>query len=173
MSRISKRQREYKTLLSVLAHGSTGKARALLIENTGEDADNAIDLERKLAKMYFGSTSKIDIERAFALMHPHKDFILKYVEPKQIAPMQTKLPEGSIPLNAENLIPFKQVELSNPKEATSCGCGCGGSYSNASGGGSSNSGANNLNQSVVIIGLVSVVAMVSVIGVILYLKSNK
>jgi len=172
VSKISKRQREYKTLLSVLAHGSTPQARALLIENTGQDANNTIDLERKLAQMYFGSTSKIDIERAFALMHPHKDFILKYVQPKQVTPMQKELPAGAIPLNAENLVPFKQVELSSPKETTSCGCGCGGNYSNASGGGSSN-GANNLNQSVVIISLVSVVAMVSVIGVILYLKSNK
>jgi hypothetical protein len=59
------KQKKYKTLLSVLANGSSDEARALLIKNSGEDAKDEQDLENKLARMYANSSSKIDIEKSF------------------------------------------------------------------------------------------------------------
>lgn len=73
----SKRVR-YKTLISVLANGATSDARKLLIQKTGKDAKNISDLEVKLSQMYVGSEDKIALEKAFAEIHPHKDFLLKY-----------------------------------------------------------------------------------------------
>lgn len=34
--------------------------------------------------MYAYSPKKIDIEKEFAEIHPHKDFILKYLAPKPV-----------------------------------------------------------------------------------------
>lgn len=79
---MSNQKREYKTLLSVLANGSTENARALLKKHSGQDAKDTRDLEVKLAKVYAHSPRKIDIEKEFAEIHPHKDFILKYLAPK-------------------------------------------------------------------------------------------
>lgn len=73
---------EYATLLSVLANGSTAEARKLLKRHTGEDAMNVKDLEVKLAKLYAQSTNKFDLEKEFVQIHPHKEFIVKYTQPK-------------------------------------------------------------------------------------------
>jgi len=81
---MSNQKKEYKTLLSVLANGSTDNARKLLKKHSGEDAKDTKDLELKLAKMYAYSPKKIDIEKEFAQIHPHKDFILKYLAPKPV-----------------------------------------------------------------------------------------
>ena len=75
---------QYATLLSVLAQGSTDGARSILKKYSGQDAKNLTDLEIKLANMYSNSPKKIDIEKDFADIHPHKDFILKYNQPKPI-----------------------------------------------------------------------------------------
>ena len=47
MAKKNNKQKKYKTLLSVLANGSTDEARALLIKNSGEDAKNEQDLWHK------------------------------------------------------------------------------------------------------------------------------
>ena len=65
MAKKNNKQKKYKTLLSVLANGSSDEARALLIKNSGEDAKDEQDLENKLARMYANSSSKIDIEKSF------------------------------------------------------------------------------------------------------------
>lgn len=74
-------KKEYKTLLSVLANGSTDSARMLLKKHSGQDASDTKDLELKLARVYANSPRKLDIEKEFAEIHPHKDFILKYIKP--------------------------------------------------------------------------------------------
>lgn len=80
---------EYATLLSVLANASTDKARNLLKKHTGLKATDVKDLEIKLAKLYASSPSKIDLEKEFAEIHPHKEFILKYNKPKvKVEPLQ-------------------------------------------------------------------------------------
>jgi len=73
----------FSTLLSTLANGATSESRKLLLKHTGEDAVNTKDLELKLAKVYSTSNSKIDVEKEFAEIHPHKEFILKYNKPKE------------------------------------------------------------------------------------------
>lgn len=82
---------EYSTLLSVLANASTDKAKGLLKKHTGLNATDVKDLEIKLAKLYASSPAKIDLEKEFAEIHPHKEFILKYNKPKiKVEPLQAE-----------------------------------------------------------------------------------
>lgn len=192
MAKKTNKQKKYKTLLSVLANGSTDEARALLIKNSGEDALNEQDLENKLAKMYATSTSKIDIEKQFAEIHPHKEFILKYIKPKEelqpLKPSETPVVIGE----KEKIVDSGKMVVvhdgySNASGYSNCAgnpnCPCnkksnccgmsnfGGNndmdYLNASGDIQPTSGGN---QTALVLGLVSVVA---IFGMVLYLKQNK
>lgn len=171
----TKRQKkQYKTLLSVLASGATPEARRLLKDCTGEDAFSEQDLENKLARLYADSTSKLDLEKDFAYIHPHKDFILKYCVTKSTLPMNEPINVNK--LNTANTEVVKQVEIvtpptkkeiENPTEGRACACGCG-RYSNADGGETPQSVKVNL--TIAVLGIVGIVAIV---GTILYLKHDK
>jgi hypothetical protein len=169
-----RQQKQYKTLLSVLASGSTPEARRLLKECTGEDAFSEQDLEQKLTRLYIDSTSKLDLEKDFADIHPHKDFILKYCETKSIMPMNEPINVNK--LNSSNTEVVKQVEIitaptkkeiENPTEGRACACGCG-KFSNADG--------EQISQSIKVnltIAVLGVVGIVAIVGTILYLKHDK
>lgn len=167
------KKKQYKTLLSVLASGSTPEARRLLKDYCGEDAFSEVDLENKLAKMYATSTSKLDLEKQFAEIHPHKEFILKYC-----TKMDCNEPINVNDLNTSNTRVVKQVdiitpptkeEIENPTEGRACSCGCK-KYSNADGDSSSNSSQPNMMMMVGVIGIVSIVALTTTI---LFLRTNK
>ena len=166
------KRKQYKTLLSVLASGSTPEARRLLKDYCGEDAFSEVDLESKLANLYAKSTSKLDLEKDFANIHPHKEFILKYCQP-----MDCKEPININDLNSSNTKVVKQVdiitpptkqEIENPTEGKACTCGCQ-KYANADGD-STSSGMNNTVMALSIIGLVSIVALTTTV---ILLKSSK
>ena len=89
---MKQKNREYKTLLSVLANGSTEAAEKLLEKHSGEKAKDIDDLAEKLAKVYALSNSKLDLEREFAEIHPHKNFILKYTKPVEVIEKQPLQP---------------------------------------------------------------------------------
>lgn len=175
MAKKNNKQKKYKTLLSVLANGSTDEARALLIKNSGEDAKNEQDLETKLARMYANSSSKIDIEKQFAEIHPHKEFILKYVKPKEEL-QQLKPLDAPVVLDEKIVDSGKMVIAHDGYSNANGECGCqntcpcmANKFSNATG---ESQVANNgsVNQTALVLGLVSVVA---IFGMVLYLKQNK
>ena len=74
------------TLLGTIANGSTGSARRLLKKYNMPDAVNHEDLEFKLTQLYRKTDDKIELEKDLAMIHPHKDFILKYCETKKVEP---------------------------------------------------------------------------------------
>lgn len=123
MAQKNKKSKQYRTLLSVLANGSTEKASSVLKKYSGETAKDTKDLEIKLAKMYAVSPSKLDIEKEFAEIHPHKDFILKYVKvevkPKQ-EPIQNNIED--LPKDTQKVILEDTASFSGVSQ---CGCGCG------------------------------------------------
>jgi hypothetical protein len=183
-------KREYKTLLQVLASGNPNGASALLKKYSGETAQNSQELANKLARAYASAPYKKDIEKDFAECHPHRDFILKYTEPKVIIkevkavetePVVVKLPE-TLPqiANTEQTAGANGMGMAwgrgihapcgNPNcpycnryFSNASGCNCG--SSNASG---ENQNTQN-NNSVIIFGLVSIVA---IFGLVLTLKNN-
>jgi hypothetical protein len=71
-------------LMELLAYNSTGPARMLLKKYGKEDATGYANLEEKLSNLYYESKDKIEIEKQFAQIHPHRDFILKYLSPPEV-----------------------------------------------------------------------------------------
>lgn len=164
-----RKSRQYRTLLSVLSSGSTPEARKLLKGYTGEDAISEVDLEQKLANLYSTSNAKLDLEKEFALIHPHKEFIMKYCIEKEQPLDINKLNAGNTEIvkQVEIITPPTKSEIENPTEGKACTCGCQ-KYSSADG--NSGSGTSNQNITLAVLGLVSIVAIA---GTIMYLKSNK
>lgn len=163
-------------MLSVLANVSTGDARRLLVERTGQDAKSVQDLEDKLAQMYATSTDKLDVEKRFAEIHPHKDFILKYsqVSANSIAEPTSEMitqPNDStvITNNAPNVekIVLQPTGMGNQMIGCSCRCCRGDIYSNADGD-QSIARSSKSDNTALIVGMVSIVA---IMGMVMYLKS--
>lgn len=69
------------TLMTVLANEATGPSRKLLKKYGQPDAKNYQDLEVKLAELYFNTKDKVELEKQLAAIHPHKNWILKNVQP--------------------------------------------------------------------------------------------
>jgi hypothetical protein len=69
------------TLMTVLANEATGPSRKLLKDYGMTDAKNYTDLEVKLAELYFNTTDKVALEKKLAAIHPHKNWILRNVQP--------------------------------------------------------------------------------------------
>ena len=168
MAKKNKKNNEYKTLLSVLANGSTDKANAILKKYSGQTATNTKDLEIKLARTYAVSPSKIDIEKDFADIHPHKEFILKYNLPKVVEVKAEK--KEPAPQNNYTNLPDSTttIKLEPKSNADGCNCPlCSGQYSNLNG------DAVKQNQQVdknTVFGFVSIVA---ILGMVLYFSNKK
>ena len=83
------KQREKKqpkkdiTLMTLLAYEATADSRKLLKKYGKADAKSYGDLEVKLAELYFESPDKVQIEKEMAEIHPHKNWLLRNVAPKQ------------------------------------------------------------------------------------------
>ena len=123
---MSKKNIEYKSLLSTLANGATGDSRRLLQQYGKEDAKNTDDLQLKLAKLYAEQPDKVQIETDFARIHPHSKFILKYLSASQT-------PAGSAIANkdektakevAENKIISEHSSAEGMKEIVDNVCNC-------------------------------------------------
>lgn len=147
----------------------------LLIAETGEDATSHSDLETKLAQLYFGSTSKIDLEKKLAAIHPHRDFILKYADKPVKSDTAEKFPAGSIPLAPQYLKPIDhgeiviQQDLSKPSEGKACACGCQKKqgFMNADGGNT----APQIN--VTAIAITTMISAVAIFGIAMYFKHKR
>ena len=94
-------------LTELLAYNATASARKLLQKYGRQDAVGYDDLQEKLDDLYKFENDKIAVERAFAEIHPHRDFILKYLSPP---PTKTNiiLPENTSALDGESV---KQPEI--------------------------------------------------------------
>ncbi len=68
-------------LLELLACNATKGAREILKKHGASDATGYEDLQSKLADLYKKVEDKVELEKEFAEIHPHKEFILKYLSP--------------------------------------------------------------------------------------------
>jgi hypothetical protein len=115
-------KKEYKTLLSALAFGSTDEAQKILVDNGMKEADTYEELEYNLAKLYSNSTDKIKIEKQFAEIHPHSKFILKYLSPK-VEPDTKEVRKEDLQTMETETTPPTIVEMSsNASGKSDCGC---------------------------------------------------
>ena len=131
----TKQKKARVTLLGVIANGSTPQARELLVSKGYPDAENYTDLEYKLTKLYKQTEDKVALEKELANIHPHKDFIAKYIE-------VDTTPETKVMVEQPNPEkPIAQCPCGNPYCPSMYGGMCGmlrDSMSNAMGCGSSN-----------------------------------
>jgi hypothetical protein len=71
------------TLMTLLANEATDDSIKLLKKyKPNEKVYNFQDLEKKLADLYIENTDKIALEKQLAEIHPHKKWLLKYIQPK-------------------------------------------------------------------------------------------
>ena len=112
------KKKQFDTLISVIANGSTDKAIELVSEKGYGKAQDMDDLQYKIGIMYVESGDKRAIEKELAQIHPHKDFILKYIEKEN--------PEEMHP------VVVKETMVHDGLQESSGACGCQ-SYSKAEG----------------------------------------
>lgn len=151
------------TLLGVIANGSTSDARKLLKKYDEPDAKNHDDLEFRLSKLYSIAPDKIQLEKELAAMHPHKDFILKYLAPNTEL---TEIPKEVIEKTKQMATNPETYSTSNYSNC--CGSNFGG-FSNACSCGKSNangmtnnpSSSNNMggNGGLMIMGMLGIITI--------------
>jgi hypothetical protein len=81
-------------LLSLLANEATTDSRNLLKKYNKPDARNTKDLELKLADLYKNADDKIEMDREFCNIHPHKNFIVKYTKVSEPTETNVIAPHG-------------------------------------------------------------------------------
>ena len=113
-------------LLCLIANESTAQCRKFLVSKGVEDAVNHADLEYKLAQAYAACDDKPAFEMELAKIHPHKNFILKYLGENN--PTQ----KTAQPLADNAMAAIKEEIVAEPK-ANACGCSGIDGYSNCSG----------------------------------------
>lgn len=146
--------------MGLLANCSTDEARALLKKYGYPDAKNRSELEVQLAKLYKEADDKRQVEKDFAQIHPHKEFISRYIfsAPKETTTVETVEEISTLP------IPQSVSEVkSGMDESKSCACGCSNfeGTSNATG----NSTVRPENDKLIIysmFGIVSILALVMI-----------
>lgn len=75
--------------MTLLANEATEDSRKLLKKYNKAEAKNCADLEVKLAQLYFDTPDKLAIEKDFAEIHPHKNWLLKRTKVEEVAKPQS------------------------------------------------------------------------------------
>ena len=70
--------------MTLLANEATADSRKLLKKYNKADAKDCSDLEVKLAQLYFDTPDKLAIEKDFAEIHPHKNWLLKRTKVEEV-----------------------------------------------------------------------------------------
>lgn len=104
-----RKKKKFDTLLSTLANGATEDSKALLSANGINDHSN---LQGQLANFWNNNADKKAVEKAFAEIHPHRDFILRYNSPIQQAE----------PTQIEQPMQEQETQVSNCAGKPECNC---------------------------------------------------
>ena len=153
------------TILGCLANESTGKSRKLLKKHGKEDAIDHRDLEMKLSQLYKETDDKPALEKEFAEIHPHRDFIMKHLAPKPEKVEATSkeveviVSSPTLENRAESVVPEKTSNCSGGV----CSCGCSGFD-----GGSNSPSKNDLiptqsNDKLIILGMFGIVSILALV----------
>jgi hypothetical protein len=151
------------TIMGLLADCSTDEARLLLKKYGMPPAKNKAELELLLAKLYKTCDDKKQLEKDFADIHPHKDFLKKYIAPSPVVKSEPIAEEIIPQVSNQAATPVQMPEfVSNCNGNTNCGC----SDSNFNGSNSSKNtditGSNDKDKLIVygMFGIVSILALV-------------
>ncbi|MEM2138581.1 MAG: hypothetical protein QXM96_00290 [Candidatus Woesearchaeota archaeon] len=108
-------------LITLISNESTKGARKILKDYGIEDAKNHLDLELKLSKLYLDNSNKIEIEKRFYEIHPHKDWIIKMynlINAEKIQKDETKLNKSGVDSNENETDKILSLIIKNEKIIT-------------------------------------------------------
>lgn len=165
---MDKRREKIDGLLSLLSVEATKESRDLLKKHGQPDAKNHRDLESKLAQLFYTCDDKKALEKELCEIHPHRQFILRYVE-KPAAKEKIEAPNGAImtPDSVKEIL--REYISSNPENSFSnCAgnpnCNCGSSSFTGSQGTPAPAPINNTHM------LMGVLGVVAIVGLLVYSK---
>lgn len=148
--------------MGLLANCSTDDARLLLKKYGYPNARNRAELELGLAKIYKDADDKKQIEKDFAEIHPHKNFLKRY--------FITETPKDSVEVVAEKIVetPLTSIEegASSYNGETTCSC-CKSSFD---GNQKSSSLKFSENDKLIILGMFGIV---SILALVIVSQKNK
>ena len=107
-----KSQKRELNLMTLLANEATKESRELLKKYKRPDAKGYADLEVKLAELYQSSTDKFGLEKEMALIHPHKNWLLKRLELNKVQEVKPEIGEVEKVKEAESTTP--KIICGNP-----------------------------------------------------------
>jgi len=110
------------TIMGLLADCSTNDARKLLKKYGIPDAKNKKDLELKLAQLYKTCDDKKQLEKDFAEIHPHKEFMKKYLLPTAPVKSEVVLEDIIAPNSLKPVIVEKVPEDTSNCDGKACSC---------------------------------------------------
>lgn len=150
------------TIMGLLAECSTNDARKLLKKYGIPDAKNKKELEFKLAQLYKSCDDKKQLEKDFAEIHPHKDFMTKYLLPTAPVKSEVVLEDIIAPNPSETPI-IAEV----PENISNCNgkpCSCNDSNFSGADGSMTGQANNSINTDKLVVygmfGIVSILALV-------------
>lgn len=112
--------------MGLLAECSTNEARQLLSKYGMPPAKNKAELELALANLYKNCDDKKQLEKDFANIHPHKEFMKKYLSPtapkKELVVEELKIEETKITPEIPKPIMPEPVSNCNGNEKCNCAC---------------------------------------------------
>ena len=150
------------TIMGLLANSSTDDARLLLKKYGYPNARNRAELELSLAKIYKDADDKRQVEKDFAEIHPHKNFLKKY--------LTIETPKENVEIVAEKIVetPLTTIEesTSNCNGDTTCSC-CKSSFDGTQ---KSNSLKLSENDKLIIFGMFGIV---SILALVIVSQKNK
>jgi hypothetical protein len=150
------------TIMGLLANCSTDDARQLLKKYNYPNARNKSELEVQLAKLYKEADDKKQVEKDFAEIHPHKNFLKRY--------LTNDIPKPSIEVVAEKIVetPLTTSEeiTSNCNGDTTCSC-CKSSFDGSE---KTNSHKLSENDKLIILGMFGIV---SILALVIVSQKNK
>lgn len=166
---MDQRRKKIDGLLSLLSVEATKESRDLLKKHGKPDAKNYKDLESKLAELFQSCEDKKAFEKELCEIHPHKQFILRYVEKPVEKPTKIEAPNGVL-MTPDNIKEILREYISSNSEnsfsncAGNPNCNCG---SSSFTGGQVTSAPGTINNTHMLMGVLGVVAIV---GLLVYSK---
>lgn len=157
------------TIMGLLADCSTDEARKLLKKYGVAPAKNKAELELRLAELYKNCDDKRQLEKDFAQIHPHKEFLTKYLLPKTPTPKEIVVEDLSpaipTPLPDETkVVPELMSNCSGTK------CTCNEKYSGADGTNSTQSSNSADKDKLIVYGMFGIVSILALVLISQQLK---
>ena len=144
------------TIMGLLAECSTNDAKVLLKKYGISEAKNNQDLEFKLAKLYKNCSDKKQLEKDFAEIHPHKDFMKKYL-------LLTPPPKTEVVVEKVTEIASVPEIIKTPEIVSNCDGGCSCKKDNFSGANGLIPTPSNEKEKLIVYGMFGIISILALV----------